>query len=884
MRRTLPAMFFLIISTLFSIGAEAQTYNISFNEFPANVPAESLGIPGVTFTPNPPSTWFTVNSRDLAFVGLGGTCLYQPNTIGSLEITFQPAVSSASFSFAQNNQSSTAQLRAEAFLGSTSVGSVVQTATVPAGAFFGEGFVNLNPQSTFDRLRISSVTQNLIAIDNLRADGVLLALVSQPQGMLQPSGSGGAIDSYTIANRGNVSASVALTQSGSFFTQSPSSFALAPGATQKVTLTGTTQGPGAFNGTSTVNAAGTTQFRVPVTLLSAVTPTGTVRAVPSQNRIDLAAEQGMNPTGSVAFRNDGTSTIQAIAVSDAPWLIPQTGAITIAPGQTVNVTFRVDRSLRLEGATSLGSVVGTLSLRFLSGAATRAPYAGASGASLVSVVDTTKPSTTGGAIPPLAGAVAFFLTGVGHVTGGGNVVFISDVTIGNAIDAFSIGNVSLYFTPREGTSASASQSTISTLLPNQSVNLADIVKNVYGNDQTVGSLQIRAGAIQNLAVAASIFNSSDPRGTFGTAIPVLRSDRSITTGNKLYLPGLIQDATHRTNFYVQETGGGSATFRTDFLNATGSVLSSRTDNVAAFQMLQIVSPAPTGTVTAVVTQTAGSGSISGYATPLDAASGDTWAVTDWNLAFGSSSSESVLIPIAGSAAGALGTFFRTDVSATNIGSISGSVRFTYRPSGGAEIVRNVTIAPNQSFISQDVVKNLFNVTGDSLGYILVNPLGRSITVTSRTYTTVSGSAATFGTAVPALPLSSALGSGQTRVIGGLQDSSFETLSAGTPATFRTNVDIVETAGAPATVRISLLFADGRSLAGGAIASKTYEIQPNQLFRINRITNDILGAARADYGDIRNLQLKFDVVGGTGRVAITVSSTDNGTGDSILRVQ
>jgi hypothetical protein len=233
-------MFFMLVSTLFSIGAEGKTYNISFNEFPANVPAESLGIPGVTFTPNPPSTWFTVNSRDLSFVGLGGTCLYQPNTIGSLEITFQPAVSSASFSFAQNNQSSTTQLRAEAFLGSASVGTVVQTATTPAGAFFGEGFVNLNPQSTFDRLRISSVTQNLIAIDDLRADGVLLALVSQPQGMLQPSGSGGAIDSYTIANRGNVSASVALTQSGAFFTQSPSSFALAPGATQKVTLTGTT--------------------------------------------------------------------------------------------------------------------------------------------------------------------------------------------------------------------------------------------------------------------------------------------------------------------------------------------------------------------------------------------------------------------------------------------------------------------------------------------------------------------------------------------------------------------------------------------------------------------------------------------------------------------
>ena len=85
------------------------------------------------------------------------------------------------------------------------------------------------------------------------------------------------------------------------------------------------------------------------------------------------------------------------------------------------------------------------------------------------------------------------------------------------------------------------------------------------------------------------------------------------------------------------------------------------------------------------------------------------------------------------------------------------------------------------------------------------------------------------------------------------------------------------------MRVTLLLADGKSLAGGPVASKDYEIQPNQLFRINRITDNILGASRADYGDIRNFQLKFEVVSGTGRVAVTVSSTDNGTGDTVLRL-
>ncbi|MCM2316358.1 MAG: hypothetical protein NDJ92_14515 [Thermoanaerobaculia bacterium] len=883
MHRALAVAFLMVVSTFFLVEADAQTYEINFNQFPGDVLAENLGISGVTFAPSPTGSWETVDSRLLLFVGLGETCLYQPFNPGTLDITFQTAVSSVSFSFAQSDVTSTSQLKAEAFSGSTSVGSVIQNASVPAGADFSEGFVNLSPGAPFNRIRISSVTPHLIAIDNLRADGVLIVLVSQPRGMLQVAGSGGATDSYTIANRGSVSASVTLTQSGNFFTQNPPSFSLPAGAAQRISLAGTSQGPGSFAGTSIVSATGAPQIRVPVTLLSAVPPSGTVRPVPSSNRIDLAAVQGQNPSGSVAFRNDGSSTIQAIAVSDAPWLIPQSGVITIAPGQTVNVTFRVDRSLRIDGAASLGSVVGTLKLRFLTSASARAPFDTSAGASLVSVVDTTKPATSPNAIPPLSGP-AFFLTGIGHVTGGGGIVYISDVTIGNAVDAFSIGNLSLYFTPRDGTPASASQSSISTLLPNQAVSLADVVKNVYGKDESVGSLQIRAGAIQSLAVAASIFNSNDPRGTFGTAIPVLRSDRSITTGKKLYFPGLIQDATHRTNFYLQETGGGTAAFRTDFLNVTGNVIGTRNDSVPPFQMLQIAGQAPAGTAAAVVTQTSGDGSLSGYATPLDTASGDTWAVTDWNNAFGSSPTETVLIPIAGSLAGALGTFFRSDVAVTNIGAAGGTIRLTYRPSGGTEIVRTTNLAPNQSFVSTDIVKSFFNVSGDSLGYILVNPLGRSITVTSRAYTTVSGSTATFGTAVPALPLSASLALGQKKVIGGLQDSSLETLSAGTPGTFRTNVDMVETAGAAATVKVTLLFADGRSLAGGPIASKSYPLQPNQLLRINGITNNILDAARADYGDIRNLQLKFEVVGGSGRVAITVSSIDNGTGDSILRVE
>jgi len=67
----------------------------------------------VTFASNPVGSWLTIDTQDLAFVGLGGTCLFQPNTLGSLDIAFQNPVSSVSFSFAQDNFDTSAQLKVE---------------------------------------------------------------------------------------------------------------------------------------------------------------------------------------------------------------------------------------------------------------------------------------------------------------------------------------------------------------------------------------------------------------------------------------------------------------------------------------------------------------------------------------------------------------------------------------------------------------------------------------------------------------------------------------------------------------------------------------------------------------------------------------------------
>ncbi len=884
--RLIKALILTLACCSISTSMYAQVYSVNFDQFAENTPAESLNIPGTTFTASPAGSWVVVDTSFLGFASLSGMALYEPSQVGSLDITFSTSVASVAFSFAQNDAPGNSTLKAEAFSGTSLVGSVTQ-GTTSAGEYFGEGFVNLVPGSAFNRVRISSPSGHLIAIDNLRASGASIAVVSQPSGMLQVAGSAGGTDSYSIANRGSITSNITLGQSGSFFTQSPTSFALAPGATRTITITGLVQGPGSFNGTSTISGSGTTAgLSVPITLLSAIQPTGTVVPVPSLNRVDVSSS-GSTGTGQVSFTNNGNSTLQGVLVSDVPWIIPQSGTITIPPGRSVTVNFTINRGLRPDSSFPIGSLTGSLRLVFISGVSAKGeeitPFGAPTGVSLVTVVDTAKPGTSSNGVPPLnPGELALYVPGIGHVAGSVGT-FISDVTLGNSVDLYSLGNVMLRYTPTTASAANATLTTVPTLLPNQSVNLADIVKNVYGADSQVGSLQIRSASIGNLAVSANIFNSSNPAGTYGTAIPTFRSDRAAATGKKLYLAGLLRTATYHTNLYIQETQGVQANVHTDFLAANGSVLGSRDDSVDPFKLLQITNPVPDGGVAAIVTNTGGGGNILAYATPVDEASGDTWAVADWNAQYGSDPTQPVVIPVAGAVAGANNTFFRTDFSAINNGVSNVTLSMKYYPQSGGVVSKTTTLTPKQSFSGPDVVRNFFGITTATVGFITVTPLGGSAAITSRTYNTVAGSTKTYGTAVPSLPLGRSLRLGQKKVISGIEDSTVATVSRLTPATFRTNVGLVETAGAAATVRVSLLFADGRSLAG-TVVSKDYPLTPNQFLQIPGIANNILDANRSTYGDLRNLTLKFEVISGSGAVTVYTSSTDNGTGDSILRTE
>ncbi|MGK2857788.1 MAG: hypothetical protein ACSLFQ_11340 [Thermoanaerobaculia bacterium] len=694
---------------------------------------------------------------------------------------------------------------------------------------------------------------------------------------------------YVLTNIGDQATTITLDQSGDFFTQSPELFTLAPESSQVVTITALPRPPGEYEGESRPMGSGLPEgLEIDVDLFVEEPPSGTPDAAAESNRVDVSAPVGINPAGSVRFTNKGSGNVVGVLQSDNAWITPQAGRVTIAPGATGEFSFTVDRTQQFGGAAELGTDKGTLSLVYLQGSGSSGKQTMNGGPSLatpVTVVDTTKPAASAGGIPPLVpGEIAFFIGGVGHVTGGAGRLFISDLAIVNQ-GRLPLPALNTWYRPA-GATAQGQVSQFSAVGGNSSIQLADIVSTVFGQDAQVGTFQTRTTTPALLSLTASVFNANNPKGTYGTALPVFRSDRSAIPGQELWITGLAKDAGSYTNFYLQETGGIDATVSIELRDRTGAVLDRRDGvSVPAFGLTSITDIAKEGAVVARVLGITG-GQVMAFATPVDNVSGDTWALADWGKVSGAAAGQEQIVPVAGSAPGANNTFFRTDLAVTNAGAAPVSVNLRYfRREGGAPVEKAMTLAAGHTEVLTDVVGTFLGVS-NTVGFMrLTGPAGSSIVMTSRTYTT-AGAEGTFGTAVPTLTSSFALGAGKSRTFGGLPDTNVKTVNLATPGTFRTNFGFVEVDGQPALVRVSALYANGLQLAsGGATASLDIQVGAGEFRLYNGMLKAILGPGRdTTLDDVANVQLRFDVLSGSGRIIPFVTTTDNGTGDTVMQVE
>ena len=696
---------------------------------------------------------------------------------------------------------------------------------------------------------------------------------------------------YVIGNLGDLPASITLSQQGDLFTQEPATFTLPGGSTQDILIRGKPQQVGAYTANALISGDGVPAgLSVRVSLLVTEPPAGVVNAQASLNRIDVAAKVTESASGSVDFTNTGSASLQGIVTSNVAWIIPPAELIVIAPGQTRTVTFSVDQSKRPDASSPAGAVTGTLSLSYQSGLAgpglSQSPGASVSKTTPVTVTYTITPPTQSVAFPPFAeGEVALFVAGAGNVVGAKGT-YISDVSIVNVFGIESPRDIRMYYSPADP-SASTLVTEVQRLEPNQGVTFANVVKTVFEN-ASLGTIQIRTRSVDQLFVNANIFNVTDRNGTYGTALPIFRSDRALRQGESAFLTGLHRDAARSmyTNVFIQETSGASANYEIEYFDAAGNRAGDpRTGSVAPFRLAILNDAVPVGAVAARITNASSSGGrLIAYATPLDAVSGDFWTVADWNRELGAALNEPVVIPVAGAVHGGLNTFFRTDLAITNRAAAGGSGVLTFYDRGGSRRQRDITLAQGQSLVVADVISNSFPDLTEPLGYLQFEPHDNgSFSLTSRTFATNAAVQGTFGTGVPVLPRSAALRLGQSKIITGLDVASPQTTSSGKPGTYRTNVGLVEISGRPATVEVTVIYTDIKQLVSGIrLSTLRYEVGANGF--LSASLAEEIRKSNPSVSDLRSVQLKFRVVGGEGAVIPYTSSVDNGTQDQILRVQ
>lgn len=730
----------------------------------------------------------------------------------------------------------------------------------------------------------------------------IVGVASPPSGMVQAANATGGVDSYTLVNTGSKATTVTLSKTGDFFTQSPASFTLAAGGVQRVTLTGTAKTVGLYQGTSTPAGAGVpANFSVPVQLLVAAPPSGKVDPVPAVTRTDVSAPSSESrPTGSLMFTNRGTSGVSGFLGSDSTWLIPQSGAISLAPGQTLSFNFTIDRTKRPDALSPAGSVTGRIYLNFLNGPIASLVYVpnatpppGTSGSS---VVDTVKPSIATAAAPALAtGESAIFLPSVLHRGSIG-----VDIILSNFADAADSG-AAFFFTPAG--SANTYRAVIGTMLPNAPVAYGDIVKNVYGSGGLSGSLQIRGANTANIGATAVLLNLANASGTFGTAAPAMRSDSATAAGGAIFLTGLQRESGTHTDLYIQELGGATANVSIEYFNASGAAVGTKTTNaLTRFGVLELLNTVPSGAVSARITNLSGSaGKIGAQAIVYDDGGSDMWSLPATKI------STVAIIPEAKHAHGSSGSFTRTDLSIMNTGSTSASGTLSYISPGRSRAIRrgsttvttmsvddgispdattrqrSITLGALQTQKLSDVLGSLFGISSNTEGYVTFTPTTGTFAIANRTYETASTFTGARGTSVPPIPVASLLKSGQKKRIAGIDEAATRTAAKG--GTYSTDFALMETSGAAVTVRVTLRYAYAlETVQAQASATHDYKLAAREFLLVENIGSAIIGSKRASLGDLRNMQVEFQVISGTGAVAVYTLTTDNGSGDTILRTE
>jgi hypothetical protein len=232
----------------------------------------------------------------------------------------------------------------------------------------------------------------------------------------------------------------------------------------------------------------------------------------------------------------------------------------------------------------------------------------------------------------------------------------------------------------------------------------------------------------------------------------------------------------------------------------------------------------------------------------------------------------LLIPTVAHADG-LNSRFQSDVRITNGSESATDYELTYTQTGvNGNVGRrsSFSIAANETKAFDDLVKLAFGagVLGDfGLGTLEVrptNPVHASTIASSRTYNVTPDG--TLGQYIPALPLSSFIGSNAADPLGRIF---LQQLAAS--ARYRTNLGFAEASGEPVSLMVRLYDADANLLGEAPFALGAFGHR-----QLNLTDASLFPGRTFDDG-----RVEVEVVSQTGRVTAYASVLDNQTSDPLL---
>jgi len=412
-----------------------------------------------------------------------------------------------------------------------------------------------------------------------------------------------------------------------------------------------------------------------------------------------------------------------------------------------------------------------------------------------------------------------------HAAGLDGAIYTSDVSVSNA-GGYAV-SVALDFLGNNRDGLTGPERTFN-LDPGKSATLVDVLSSTFGQTSSFGAIRLTSNA--SSVDVVSVTSTPGFGGTFGQTIPAISFSDLIPAGAARSILYIREDGEFRTNLILASGSFVSTNVDAALISQTGETLAMKSYSVPPNGMTQVnrvvrdmgVSGAITGARLVLSSSTPGA-LFTGIVSVIDEATNDPTTMIAQPGSVTGSAPFTWLLPTSAHSSGLGGAFYTSSVSVANVDSAPASYTLKFlgnNQDGSGGVERTFNLESGKSVIYFDVLGSVFNLPSN-FGAIRISSDSPFLNIASVIST--PGFGGTLSQTVPAVFSSDLIPTGSSRSILYIREGDG----------FRSNLIFASAAAVSTTVDVSLVSADGSTLA-----TKSYSVPPNGMTQINRIVRDM----------------------------------------------